>query len=221
MATEQSTEAAIEKVLGLDKPKRENVYRKVEGKGTLLPPELRELPGDLVTKEAEEEDKVHPLDPEHIRLNLKDEYFEKQQAESAPEPEKPLAEWRPVKQEFVDLIILNVLAACIETASNRLSRGEPMGAIVKHLRFPRNDITEYMLRDGNPPADSERHPHERGIDLVVDLTRIPPRIMDQIRSNPRRRAIYGGTLMEQVTRRSWEREQEDMSDDNQLIVMPQ
>ena len=221
MATEQSTKAAIDKVLGQDKPKRENIYPLKQGKGELLPEGLRELPSELVTKDAEEEDKVHRLDPKHVRLSLTDEYFDKHTKEPEVEAEKPKNKWLPVKQEFVDLVILRAMAAIIETEESRQARGHPPRHPVYHLWFPENDLRVYELRKGNPPPATERPRHLRSIDLVVDITHLPRRIKDMIRKDPKRRAIYQGTLEEYRIKKSWERQSEIFSDDNRLIQVVQ
>lgn len=220
MPTEQSEKAAIEKVLGLDKPVRENHYAKSRGTGELLPKELRELPADLVTKDAEDEDRVHVLDPAHIREALKNEYFDKLKEGEEPEPEKIDNEWRPVKQEFVDAVILRAMASIIETKKNRLARGWAIGPTVYHLWFPRNDITEYSLREGNPPANIRRPAHLKNIDLVVDIKEIQPRIKARIDEDPKSQAIYAGTLDKQIKNYLWEKQAEDLSQDGNNLIVP-
>jgi len=45
-----------------------------------------------------------------------------------------------------------------------------------HLRFLRDTINSYGMREGNPPADhpKDRHPWERGLRLEIDLGPIDP-----------------------------------------------
>lgn len=140
-------------------------YPSVTPKGSQLPPQLRVLPSEAVTKDIDDPDRAHALDPQHIVNDIAKDYLEERKA-----PEQKPEAFRPVTQEEVDLRALLVCKAIV--ATNRLlhrSRQEPRWH-VRHLWFPENDARVYELRDGNPPADSERPDHLRRIDLVVDPT---------------------------------------------------
>lgn len=53
-------------------------FKPGKAKPALLDPELRKLPGELVTKELEDGTKIHELDPSHIRGALQEEFAENQ-----------------------------------------------------------------------------------------------------------------------------------------------
>lgn len=44
---------------------------------------------------------------------------------------------------------------------------------VQHLWFSKDDIRGVAVRDGNPPADVDRPPHLRGVQLVMDYPTAP------------------------------------------------
>lgn len=76
-------------------------------------------------------------------------------------------------QEAVDEVRLRVLSAVL-VSSIKLRNPNPP---VQHLRFPRNGVQAYQLRDGNPPSDTDRHPWERGLKLWIDLGYIEPGVV--------------------------------------------
>lgn len=165
---------------------------KSRGKGKLLREDLRRLPKELLTDEIEDGDKVHELDPEYVRDEVALDAYEK--AVNPPEPEEEpevgVPEWKPVRQDFVDMIILRVMKALLESAMARIERGAHHGLKVYHLWFPRNDIREYELRPGNPPGDAERPEHLKHAHIVVDPFAIPERIMDMIKADPKKREKF-------------------------------
>lgn len=160
--------------------------RKIRGHGRLLREDLRRLPSEYVTDDTDDPDAVHELDAEHIRDNVAEERFEKEQSPEQETPERVVPDWRPVRQDFVDLIGLRITMTLLNEASARLERGEHHDLKHYHLWFPTNDIRVYELRPGNPPADADRPEHLRNIDLVVDPLELKARIKQEILSSPGR-----------------------------------
>ena len=164
------------------------VARKFRGKGRLLREDLRQLPEDSVTDDIEDADRVHALDPDHVRDAVAIDKQRADQAEKVPDEEKPqgVPEWKPVRQDFVDMIILSVTKTLLDRAVLNLKRGQEHGLQHYHLWFPENDIRIYGLRPGNPPPNIERPEHLKNIDLVVDPTELNPRIIALITESPTR-----------------------------------
>lgn len=154
------------------------IYPKPKQRGELLRPDLRQMPGDLVTKDIDDPDKVHPLDPEHIHLSLADEYIERQTAEDAPtpEPQKFSVLHKRVSdlgQDGIALVMLRVFRELANTRATRVRRGGYVDLTVKHMWFPKDSFDQYSLENGNPPPDSQRPKYLRGMELVMDLFSIP------------------------------------------------
>jgi len=85
---------------------------------------------------------------------------------------------KTLEQREVDQIRLNTLTSLLIM---RVKTGL-MENKVFHLRFPENRTTRYVQRDGNAPADVDRHPWERRLRLELDLGEI---------SNELRNAVTG------------------------------
>jgi len=167
----------------------------------LLPEHMRRLPGDLVTKEIEVEDRVHAEDPPHIVKALSSDYVDKAQGKQPvdphAEPEGPkLDDRRTVTQEAVDVRRLSVMRRWAMTQQERILAHQPADMSVKHLCFPDpDDHGNYALHDGNHSACLERvrvgdrwvscHTlkHLRGLELEIDLAsgRLPTTIIEKLR----------------------------------------
>lgn len=169
----------------------------VTGRGSAIREDLRRLPSEYVTTDVDDPGKVHALDPGHVRDTIAEERFAEDQA--SKDPAAPAAPpWRPVRQDLVDLIGLSATKQLLITASGELESGRPTGLRVYHLWFPKNDIRVYALRRGNPPPDSERPAHLRGIDLVVDPCVLKPRVLETIKKDPERLAEFRGAVSDGI-----------------------
>lgn len=152
----------------------------------LLREDLRKLPSDMVTKDADDEQRIHAEDPPHIQKALTKEArhretgfvnpFDPANAPRGPELEGDhrLEQWK------VDLVALKVKRAWANTQKLMIRMGRPADRGVKWLWFPRDDIRAYEMRDGNPPPDSLRPKRLRGLNLVVDIndTSIPETLFE-------------------------------------------
>jgi len=77
---------------------------------------------------------------------------------------------RRLNQREVDEIRTRALTQQIITAvKQRNARPD-----VQHVRFHKGKITAPSMGKGNPPSDTDRHPWERGLNLVVHCEYIPP-----------------------------------------------
>ncbi len=127
--------------------------------------------------ELENPDKPHPLDPPHILSAFEDDHIAREEGLKPPPNEKfadplPHEGYRPPLTQFtVDCIKLRVLKVMADRGRRDLARGKELGAYskVQHLWFPEPYADNYEARQGNPPPDSARPKHMRGIDLVLDL----------------------------------------------------
>ena len=155
----------------------------------LLPDHLRKLPGELVTKDVDDPDKAHDLDAPHVVRTIVKDFAEGHAKEEAKTPEavgKKLwapgpGERAPVRQWFVDVVKMRVIAALVRRAVAAFEANRSYDLTPCHLWFPVNNANEYMIRMGNPPPRKERPKHLRDIDLVVDVLSPPRSIMDEFK----------------------------------------
>lgn len=167
----------------------------------LLPPELRSLPGEYVTKDTGDPDKLHPLDTEFPHI-VDSVVHEKQVAEREAQKEKaprddglkraPVGEVVPLRQDFIDVERWFAIKGIVKSQLTALQEGlitEPDITTIRHLWFPEDNVNNILLRVGRPPSDSQRPKHMRGFDIAVDLLSIPPSIVDEMWS--RGIDIYG------------------------------
>lgn len=147
---------------------------------------LRGLPADLVTKDASDPEKIHELDPPHIREELLEEYLQ------PPEDDGSIADKLTCIQpgEYVpfggrgidtlwelDVIKLRVMNTTINKMCTAADRGaEPDLTKHMYLWFPEDNLNHYELRKGNPPPDSERPKYLRGLDLSIKFDVWPRRL---------------------------------------------
>lgn len=163
--------------------------------------DLRNIPSDLVTKDIGDPDRVHELDPPHILNTLVDEAEERDMTPSETKEEvKPRDTF--VHQATVDAVRLRVLKAWIVTQKERIEFGQRPDFGVKHLWFETNNIDRYVMRDGNPPADSERPKHLRGIHLEIDITCIPETIQRRLAANVKLQQKAADVAMNKLTMQS-------------------
>lgn len=165
----------------------------------LLREDLRALPSDAITKDVDDPDRVHALDPEHIRDELADKHI-LPEAPKDEEMPKPGLGWRPVKgrQQDVDLVRLRVMAAILQTELSRYENGEKPNLEARHLWFPEDDIRVYSLRLGNAPPDSERPQHLRRLALEIDVTSLPDSIARVIDSDKTLRRVFDSSIRERL-----------------------
>jgi hypothetical protein len=155
--------------------------QKLRSSPELLRPELRRLPGELVTKDTDDPDKVHDLDASHIVEALTHEYCQKHEETDQPKvaPEKApvkdiLAglEQNRLTQDRVDIVRMRVLRAWADTQRQCAADGVENDFDVKHLWFEDDDIRAYCWREGNAPADIDRPKHLKGLDLSLDIINV-------------------------------------------------
>lgn len=165
--------------------------------------DLAQYPSEFVTKEIADEKRIHPDDPEHIRLALLDDLVKP--PEGAPKQAKetlkkyscaPLGVPCKVSQWEIDVVRMRVLYATINSALMHVNKGLPFDLKPKHLWFPKDEIQIYELRHGNPPSDSDRPKHLRGMELVVNLFDPPRRLLELLKEQ--------GTPLELPTEAQWD-----------------
>lgn len=153
----------------------------------LLPDNLRSLPSELVTRDADDPDKAHEIDAPHVVSTIvkdfakahgnapKDDTAEKVAKKLwAPGP----GERAPVRQWFVDVAKMRVIAALVNKMVADFSAGLDVDMTPCHLWFEEDNVNAYFLRSGNPPPRKERPRFLRDIDLTVDVTNPPRSIVE-------------------------------------------
>lgn len=97
-----------------------------------------------------------------------------------------------LNQLEVDLIRLRVLRRMANTAQMYTRFGmQPDRWPVNHLWFPTPNVNDRELRRGNPPPDSERPKHLRGVALELDLNAgLPETVRRAMADNAQREEIF-------------------------------
>jgi hypothetical protein len=174
-----------------------------EGKASprLLPENLRELPGDKVTQDEDDETKAHELDPDHIVDAIKSDLAHQELTERAPralaDPEKakaaaikeklneilefvPPGYSRPLNQKRIDGVRFRILNQLVNRAYEVFRKGGKTFPTLYHVWFPKDDIACYELRAGTPPNRNALPSRLKRFDLVIDLEAWPQRIIDAL-----------------------------------------
>lgn len=152
-----------------------------------LPDELRRLPGEIVTKDVDDPDKAHEIDAPHVVNTIAKDFVKAQVKEERDDTPQKVAkklwapgpgERAPVRQWFVDVARMRVIAALVNRAVDSVNQGVMPDLTPCHLWFETNNVNAYCLRMGNPPPPKERPKHLKNIDLVVDVMSPPQSIVD-------------------------------------------
>ena len=178
--------------------------------GKAAPQQLREdlrvLPSELITKDIDDPDRIHEIDPEHVADTYLDDYIKRAQGIDPDAPVKyappHLAEkyglppvGKVVKftdqskektQSQIDMFRLRVASVLLGNLQDQLIAGKVSEN--EQTRFyiwwPNNNVNEYHLKEGNPPPDSKRPKHLRGFQIHVDLNNpVPPAIVKDLEQN--------------------------------------
>lgn len=164
---------------------------KAEAAPEQLPSRLRQLPSDLVTKDADDPHRVHAEDPPHILRSLVKEQAQREVGfvnpfldEAGPQaPKLPNEHTSPKLEQWkIDLVALRVKRAWAETQKDNLRLRIAPNFAPHHLWFKANDVRIYELREGNAPPDSERPKHLRRFNLTIDITdaTMPPELLARL-----------------------------------------
>lgn len=156
----------------------------------LLSHALRQLPGELVTKELEDPDRAHPSDAPHVIGQIVDDHIEREVKSDAPPPLRQASRFAQagqcirLSQREIDFVRMRVISSLIEEYLAWLQGGDDKDGSpvsVRHLWFPENNVNSYELRDGNPPPDADRPKHMRRFRLECDIEDIPRAVHNLIK----------------------------------------
>lgn len=169
-----------------------------EGKShKVVDPSLRHLPSEYVTDEVGEADKVHRLDPEHVRHGILKDIAEQETGRdvefnfkdfmsilvSLPSEVKRgrVTRFKYVQrpQWEVDLIRTRICAVFTMQAI-RHERIENLTAPF-YVWFPDDNLNKYIVREGHAPANRDRPHYLRRIDLFIDLLKWPCAVLDYLK----------------------------------------
>lgn len=169
-----------------------------------LPENLAALPSEKVTKDEDDPDKAHSLDPDHVVDHFAEQVTsEELTAKAAPrtfeDPEKEAADVRrkrfeeflefvptgksaSITQKRVDGVRYRVLMSLINRMNTLYKAGVSLEGfpILWHLKFPHDDVQVYELKRGQPPARMLRPRWTKNIDLEIDINCWPQRIRDAL-----------------------------------------
>jgi len=164
---------------------------------TVVEKHLRDLPSDWVTKEEADPDKIHKFDAPHIVQELSKELAKpKNRKKSIFSILKKQGKIKKHGRGYrldplnVDYIRFRIIQALVNGQLKRMQLPpvheqylEKPDLGVKHIWFPEDNMDRYELREGNPPADVDRPPHLRGLDLEIDIILWPKRIVDLLKQD--------------------------------------
>lgn len=162
----------------------------------LLPERLRVLPSDLVTKDHDDPDRAHILDPDHIIEALEEDYNDRHNG-GKPEDDPRLTASRQVTRESpqlaVDLVRLRVMSATARQNLAWMQQGLPTDEGAFWLYF--NDATNF---DDNYerralPVLEKLPKHMRGLDLVIDI--MSPALLNRICANLEKHGLAPSRLI--------------------------
>ena len=155
-----------------------------------LPEHLRILPGDVVSKDVDDPNRVHQLDAPHIVSSLAKEHHNKQLAGKKKTAGKVLKKLRapgpgeiaPVTQWYVDVTKMRVIQQMAGLAVAQYEKGlRPDLESPVYLWFPTPNVNQYEIRKGVPPIKRLRPKWLRDIDLRLDLLDPPRSIVDVLK----------------------------------------
>ena len=157
----------------------------------LLPDNLRSLPAEIVGKDVDDPDKAHVLDAQHVVNTIAKDYGKSIDDKPSDNTTEKVAkklwapgpgERAPVRQWFVDVAKMRVIARLITKAVGEHAAGFEPNIDPCHLWFEEDNVNNYFLRMGNPPPRKERPRFLRDIDLTVDITNPPRSIVDLLKA---------------------------------------
>lgn len=173
---------------------KNGIWRNGKAEPEQLREDLRKLPANFVTKDISDPDRIHALDPEHIREALIEEQLEIEPGDDPKETLEtltvaevgdivPFTGSKVNPQLEVDIIKMRVIWATVNNKEPDLDKG--------YLWFEENNINNYGFRKGNPPSDSERPKYLKGIDLDIDYFTWPQSIYNLLKKK--------GTILPDLT----------------------
>ena len=164
----------------------------------VLPKDLRALPGEIVTTDIGDDTKVHEHDPRHIRGSI---------IKAAAKKEKEVLKTNILAESFLRTMLVGIAKKNRQRAVDQytidLCRGWHLAKMalhadpdfsLKHIWMERPSGWAFSVREGAPPPD--RPKHLKPLQLEIDLTDWPPRIIDLLREA----GIRFDLLLEDVNR---------------------
>ena len=134
----------------------------------LLKESLRGLPGELVTKDDENEKLAHELDPPHVvKAVIKDHARKLLKEEKGEDKEKVddillrlkkpmIGKVIPLSQREIDVVIFRTISTIRSEWAMSIQAGHNPDMEQKfHLHFPNNNVNEYFLHKGPTPHNCE------------------------------------------------------------------
>lgn len=170
-------------------------WREGQAQPRLEPEHIRSKPGEIVTKEIEEGDKIHEEDPPHVMESIVEDW----KAQDKPKPKMDpgrmatlmklsllhadrrtrLADLSENRRQIeIDIVRMRVLFTLIDTLNKQCDAGEVPDIGVRHLWFPTGNLGRYELRAGPAPRRALRPKVLRDMKLEIDLESPPQGGMD-------------------------------------------
>ena len=165
---------------------------KEAGADTTVAPQLRHLPGEIVTKDDRDGTRAHELDPDHILHAVEQEWKGNEAADRAgPSAQerlrallKPTTEYQPLTQYNIDFVKWRVQSGLLEQAVKLSHDGKPINPeAVFWLKFPERDLRIYSLEVGRQPKLFEKSiKHLRDFNVTFQLfSGPPPAVLDAMK----------------------------------------
>jgi len=167
--------------------------------------DLRKMPGEYVTKDTSDPDKIHELDDPHVVEQYVAD-FERSQ-EEAEKPKDPIKSVRDAiksnwntevfDQKNIDWCRFNICYNLLCGAIKMHEAGEydpDHMTKIRHVWFPKPGYDEILMKEGNAPSDSDRPKHLKGKELYIDPLNWPKRCKKWLSANgwdvPNLQAMY-------------------------------
>lgn len=153
-----------------------------------IDPSLRRMPGELVTHDAADPERIHRHDPDHVRKTLAREYAKKLAGTLSPLKKARIVvaarftelSEDPLRFKFIDQEVADLWRA--KTILAWLDK-QKINDELHHIWFPQeNNGWRCALRKGPPPPRSERPKHLRNLNLELHVLDWPARMRDIVKS---------------------------------------
>jgi hypothetical protein len=167
-------------------------YPKEGPTDAVMAPQLRHLPGEIVTKDDRDGTKAHELDPDHILHAVEQEFKEKEAEDrkgASPNERlaallKPTTEYQPLTQYNIDFVKWRVQLGLLEQAVKLSHSGQPINTdAVFWLEFPERDLRIYNMKVGRQPkVFGKPFKHLRDFNVTFFLFgQPPPAVLDAMK----------------------------------------
>lgn len=158
----------------------------------LLREDLRRLPGEIVTRDDEDDSKAHELDPAHVVEAIAYEHGKAEREEGKKDTDDvavkklgaaKVGERVPLSQWEIDIVRMRIIQTLVAEYAMDVQAGRCVDVErLRHVWFPSNNVNAYELRDGAEPPNIKRPGHLKNFKLTVDVLNPPESVAEVLRA---------------------------------------